>query len=84
MIKKYLMLPKFIGKNTFSPKFFMNRLKVMDGYLGKKAILNSFPTAAEIETTSLCNLNCIISFSVRHKETTISNCTTFSLCLFLL
>ena len=60
LLKKVVVLPKFINSNTFSSRHFLNRVRIMREYLRKKSRVNSFPTMAEIETTSLCNLRCIM------------------------
>jgi len=59
-LSEYASLIKSIGKNTVSPRHFANRVKIVNDYFMKKSVLNGFPTVAEIETTSICNLKCIM------------------------
>lgn len=56
----FIKVFKYLNKTTFSPAHLTNRLRLMQAYRQRKSEINAYPRVLQIETTSACNLKCVM------------------------
>ncbi len=51
---------RYVGRATFNPAFFVNRLRASWAYWSRSPVVQSLPVKLHVELTNACNLKCVM------------------------